>query len=124
MPKLQTHCSTRCLTQIKRKTAFLHIFPFFFSAAEKKKTLTNPPSQRSSVFLNRVFLSGDANVSIGKLVETFDALGYDVEFSVKPQNASGAKIEVSGSNVISFLPPIYIMKWDDNWNNNQKLEVN
>ncbi|MCI7626215.1 MAG: helix-turn-helix transcriptional regulator, partial [Firmicutes bacterium] len=68
--------------------------------------------------------SGDANVSIGKLVETFDALGYDVEFSVKPQNASGAKIEVSGSNVISFLPPIYIMKWDDNWNNNQKLEVN
>lgn len=68
--------------------------------------------------------SGDANVSIGKLVETFDALGYDVEFAVKPQNASGAKIEVSGSNVISFLPPIYIMKWDDNWNNNQKLEVN
>ena len=44
----------------KKKIAFSRIFPFFFSAVERKKTLTNPTSQRSSAFLNRVFLSWKA----------------------------------------------------------------
>ena len=55
--------------------------------------------------------SGETNCSIGKLVETFDALGYDIEINVKKQDDFRQSTKTEYSFV--FIPALGISSEDN-----------
>lgn len=63
--------------------------------------------------------SGDANISMGRLVETFDALGYDLDIEVTPKKQSYARVKIDSINAgisMSKIIPLNVVDWKAEWN--------